>query len=151
MNQSQNLTCFNCRSLRRQIKRLNKEINFLRCGVQKKRELHAELSEMRCFVDGLRIFMRRLMQGHVPFRVVAEHLEYKVDQEALRKLYDTSVKQPRHLSRRALTILYNLYGINNRTIMEFLYISRNTVKRYIRKFQNYGVWPAPQELIQMLC
>ncbi len=83
--------------------------------------------------------MLRLMQGDVPFSVVAEHLASKVDHEELRKLYGTALKQPRHLSRRALTIIYHLYGIDNKTIMEFLYISRNTVKRYIRKFQDYGI------------
>ncbi len=62
-----------------------------------------------------------------------------MDQEDLRKLYDTALKQPRHLSRRALTIIFDLYGIDNKTIREFLYISRNSVKRYIQKFQEHGV------------
>ncbi len=121
-----------CKSLRRQIKRLNKEISFLKCREQQNQKLKAEKSEIR-------LFMLRLMQGHVPFRVVAKHLACKVDQEELRKLYDTALKQPRHLSRRALTIIFHLYGIDNKAIMEFLYISRNTVKRYIRKFQDYRI------------
>ena len=93
-----------CKSLRRQIKRLNKDISFLKCREQQNRKREAEKSELRYLLAGVRLFMLRLMQGHVPFRVVAEHLACKVDQEELRKLYDTALKQPRHLSRRALTM-----------------------------------------------
>ncbi len=128
-----------CKSLRRQIKRLNKDISFLKCREQQNRRREAEKSELRDLFAGLKLFMLRLMQGHVPFSVVAEHLASKVDHEELRKLYDTALKQPGRLSRRALTIIFYLYGIDNKTIMEFLYVSRNTVKRYIRKFQDYGV------------
>jgi len=128
-----------CKSLRKQIKGLNRDISFLKCREQQNRKRKAEKSELRYLLAGVRLFMLRLMQGHVPFRVVAEHLACKLDQEELRKLYDTVLKQPRHLSRRALTIIFYLYGIDNKTIMEFLYISRNTVKRYIRKFQDYGI------------
>ena len=128
-----------CKSLRKQIKRLNRDISFLKCREQQNRKRKAEKSELRYLLAGVRLFMLRLMQGDVPFRVVAEHLGCKLDQEELRKLYDTALKQPRHLSRRALTIIFHLYGIDNKTIMEFLYISRNTVKRYIRKFQDYGI------------
>jgi len=128
-----------CKSLRRQIKRLNRDISFLKCREQQNQKLNAEKSELRHFFAGVRLFMLRLTQGHVPFPVVAEHLACKVDEENLRKLYDTALEQPTHLSRRALTIIFHLYGIDNKTIMEFLYISRNTVKRYIRKFQDYGI------------
>ena len=127
------------KSLRRQIKRLNRDISFLQCREQRSQTLNAEKSELRHFFAGVDLFMFRLMQGHVPFRVVAEHLACKVDQQELRKLYDTALKQPRHLSRIALTIIFYLYGIDNKTIMEFLYIWRKTVKRYIRKFQDYGI------------
>ena len=83
--------------------------------------------------------MLRLMQGYVPFQVIAEDVGHKVDQAELRKLYHAALNQPRHLEKRALTIIYYLYGIGNKTIMEFLGISRNTVKRYILKFQTSGV------------
>ena len=58
---------------------------------------------------------------------------------ALLKLYDTIINQPQHLSRRSLVTIYNLYGIDNKSIREVLYISRNTVKRYIHKFNESGV------------
>ncbi len=128
-----------CKSLRRLIKRLNKDISFLNRREQQNRRREAEKSELRDLFAGLKLFMLRLMQGHVPFSVVAEHLASKVDRDDLRKLYDTALKQPRHLNRRALTAIFHLYGIDNKTIMEFLYISRNTVKRYIRKFQDHGI------------
>ena len=125
--------------MRRQIKRLNRDISFLKCREQRNQKLNAEKSELRHFFAGVHLFMLRLMQGHVPFRVVAENLACKVDQEDLRKLYDAALEQPRHLSRRALIIIFHLYGVDNKTIREFLYISRNTVKRNIRKFEDYGV------------
>jgi hypothetical protein len=83
--------------------------------------------------------MLRLAQGKVPFHVLTEHLGHKVSHEALLKLNDTIINQPQHLSRRSLVILYHLYGIGNKIIREFLYISRNTVKRYIYKFNESGV------------
>jgi len=128
-----------CKSLHKQIKRLNRDISFLKCREQRNQSHNAEKSELRHFFAGVHIFMLRLMQGHVPFRVVAEHLVSKVDQEDLGKLYDAALEQPRHLSRRALIIIFHLYGIDNKTVREFLYISRNTVKRNIRKFEDYGV------------
>lgn len=125
--------------MRKQIRRLNRDISFLRCREERNQKLKAENSELRQFFAGVHLFMWRLMQGHVPFRVVAEHLAGKEAQENLRKLYDAALEQPRHLSRRALIIILHLYGIINKTIMDFLYISRNTVKRNIRKFDDYGV------------
>ena len=125
--------------MRRQIKRLNRDISFLKCRQKRNQKLNAEKSELRHFFAGVRLLMLRLMQGHVPFPVVAEHLACKVDQEDLRKLYDAALEQPRHLNRRALIIIFHLYGIDNKTIREFLDISRNTVKRNIRKFEDYGV------------
>lgn len=131
-----------CKSLRKQIRRLNRDISFLRCREEQNQKLKAENSELRQFFAGVHIFMWRLMQGHVPFRVVAEHLAGKEAQENLRKLYDAALEQPRHLSRRALIIiLLHLYGITNKTIMDFLYISRNTVKRNIRKKEIYESLP----------
>ncbi len=128
-----------CKSLRRQIKRLNKDISYLKRREQQNRQVNAEKSEIRNFLAGVHLFMLRLLQGHVPFRVIAEHLACELDQDELRKLYNAALKQPRHLSRRALTIIFHLYGIDNKTIMEFLYISRNTVKRYIRKYREFGL------------
>ena len=128
-----------CESLRRQIKRLNKDISYLKRREHQHRQVDAEKSEIRNFLAGVQLLMLRLLQGHVPFRVIAENLACELDQDELRKLYDTALKQPTYLGRRALTIIFYLYGIDNRTTREFLYISRNTVKRYIQKFQDYGV------------
>ena len=128
-----------CKTLRRQIKRLRRDISLLKRRNRRNQKHKAEINEIRDFLAGVHLFMLRLMQGHVPFRVVVEHLACKVDQKDLRKLYDAALEQPRHLSRRALIIIFHLYGIDNKTIREFLYISRNTVKRNIRKFEDYGV------------
>jgi len=125
--------------LRRQIKRLKRDISLLKRRDERNQKHRAEIIEIRRFLAGVHLLLLRLMQGHVPFRVVAEHLACKVDKKDLRKLYDAALEQPRHLSRRGLIIIFHLYGIDNKTIREFLYISRNTVKRNIRKYEDYGV------------
>jgi len=126
------------RFMHRYIKQLEKEIAILRHREHEIRNRQAEIKEMRDFLDQVKLFMLRLMQGHVEFETLVEHLGHKVNERELRKLYVATRSQPQHLRRRALTVLYHLYGIGNKTIMEFLYISRNTVKRYIHKFNDFG-------------
>jgi len=125
--------------LRRQIKRLKRDICLLKSRDERNQKHRTEINEIRRFLDGVHLFLLRMVQGHVPFQMIAEHLACKVDQKDLRKLYDAALEQPRHLSRRAFIIIFHLYGIDNKKIREFLYISRNTVKRNIRKFEDYGV------------
>jgi transposase len=126
-------------SLRTEVNRLTKEIGYIRTREKQRQRIEAKIKEIQEFLNGVKLFMLRLMQGHVPFQLIAEDLGHKVDQIELRKLYHAALNQPKHLERRALTIIYYLYGIGNKTIMEFLGLSRNTVKRYIRKFQTSGV------------
>ena len=128
-----------CRLLRRRVQQLQREIDILRYRERKDRMLQAEILEIQSFLDQVRVFMLRVLQGHFPFDILVEHLGHKVEQKELRKLYDGTLNKPRHLSRRALTIIFHLYGIADKTIMDFLYISRNTVKRYKKKFQEGGV------------
>lgn len=125
--------------LSRQTKELTKKVEILQHRELRYRKLIAEIIELRKFLDQVRLFMLRLSQGLVPFELLDEHLGHKIDQKELRKLYDGLLNQPRHLSRRALTILFSLYGIADKTIMDFLYISRNAVKRYKKKFHDGGV------------
>lgn len=125
--------------LSRHIQELQKKVEILQHRELKYRKLIAEIIELRKFLDQVRIFMLRLLQGHVPFELLDEHLGHKIDQKELLKLYDGLLNQPRHISRRALTIIFSLYGIADKTIMDFLYISRNAVKRYKRKFHDGGV------------
>ena len=127
------------RFMQHQMKRLREEIAILRHREDEIRNRQAEIKDMRDFLDELKLFMLRLMQGYLKFETLVGHLNQKVNDSDLRTLYDATCNQPQHLSRRALTILYHLYGIGNKTIMEFLYISRNTVKRYIHNFDNFGV------------
>lgn len=125
--------------LRNEVDRLAKEISYIRAREKERQLIEAKRKELQKLRNEIRLFMLRLMQGYIPFQVTAKVLGKKIDQVELRKLYHTALDQPRHLSRRALTIIYHLYGIGNKTIMEFLGISRNTAKRYIRRFQTSGV------------
>lgn len=125
--------------LRKEVDQLTKEIGYIRAREKVRQQIEAKRKELQDLLNGVRLFMLRLMQGYVPFQEIAEDVGHKVDQAELRKLYHAALNQPRHLARRALTIIYYLYGIGNKTIMGFLGISRNTPKRYIRKFQTSGV------------
>ncbi|MEP7133376.1 MAG: IS630 family transposase [Chloroflexota bacterium] len=125
--------------LRNEVDRLTKEISYIRAREKEWQRIEAKRKELQKLRNEIRLFMLRLMQGYIPFQVTAKVLGNKIDQVELRKLYHAALDQPRHLSRRALTIIYHLYGIGDKTIMEFLGVSRNPVKRYIRKFQTSGV------------
>src|SRR5271157_77618 len=125
--------------MQHQIKQLEKEMAILRHREHGIRTMQTQITELRDFLDEVKLFMLRLMQGYVEFETLVEHLGHKVNESELQKLYDATRSQPQHLSRRALTVLYHLYGIGNKTIMDFLYISRNTLKRYIHKFNDFGV------------
>ena len=125
-------------ALQKQINQLNKEITYLKQREKQNRKRDGELEELRDFHKKIRHFMLGLMQGQVPFEVVFDHIGHKLKEEELTKLYETAFIPSRYLRIKALTIIYHLYGIHNNIIMEFLFISRNTVKRYIRKFEEYG-------------
>ncbi len=129
----------NCRSCCKAVKSLNREISFFKAREKERQRVRAEINEITEFLDGIKLFMLRLMQGYVPFGVIADHLGHKLDHIELNKLYDAALNQPPHLRRRALTIIYHLYGIDNNKIMKFLGIARNTAKRNILRFQTCGV------------
>jgi transposase len=128
-----------CRQLQRQVNHLHERVEMLQSIVSDNRKEMTEIIEISDFLEKLMVFMLRVLQGHFPFDILVEHVGHKVEKKELRKLYDGAVNLPRHLSRRALTILYSIYGIGDKPIMDFLYISRNTVKRYKRKFKEGGV------------
>lgn len=128
-----------CRQLQRQVKDLHNRVEFLQNRAKEYRKMMTKIIDISDFLCDVNIFMLRVLQGHFPFDILVEHVGHKVELNELHKLYDGAAKLPRHLSRRALTIIYSLYGIGDKTIMDFLYISRNTVKRYKRKFKRGGV------------
>lgn len=125
--------------LRRQIGHLYEKIEILQNREKKKIKLQTEIKELSNYLDQVRIFMLRLSQGHIPLNILIEHLRHKVEENELRKLYDGMLNKPRHVSRRAMTIILYLYGFADKPIMDFLYIHRNTVKRYKRWFEIGGV------------
>ena len=125
--------------LRRQMRLLYEKIEILQNREKKNLKLQAEIKELSNYLNQVRIFMLRLSQGHVPLNILIEHLGHKVDENELRRLYDGMLNKPRHLSRRAMTIILYLYGFADKPIMDFLYIHRNTVKRYKRWFEIGGV------------
>ena len=119
-----------CKQLQRQVKELQERVECLQNRENSYLQLQTEISEIRTYLEKVKLFMLRLSQGHFPFNVMVEHLEHKVERKELRKLYVGALNKPPHLSRRALTIIFYLYGMDDKPIMDFLCISRNTVKRY---------------------
>ena len=128
-----------CKQLQRQVKELQERVECLQNRENSYLQLQTEISEIRTYLEKVKLFMLRLSQGHFPFNVMVEHLEHKVERKELRKLYVGALNKPPHLSRRALTIIFYLYGMDDKPIMDFLCISRNTVKRYKRKYKDGGV------------
>ena len=125
--------------MQNKIAHLERWITILRQSNNEILSRQARLTELRDFLDQVNLFMLRLMQGLVDFQILLETLGHKINERELRTLYDATRNQPQHLRRRALTVIYHLYGIGNTIIMPFLHISRNTVKRYVRKFEELGV------------
>jgi len=130
----------NTRPLERKIKALEDEVRLLKGRLHKERQIYAEVRELRKFFDDLKLFMLRLLQGYVPLEVVYEHIGHKVaGRTDLRLLHDAAVKGRWQVSKKALIIIYHLYGINDRKIMDFLNIARNTVKRNVKKYRDIGI------------
>lgn len=106
---------------------------------QKRVELHVLYRELRKFEREITFFMIDIMQGNIPFSYINADLRGKLDSESLRKLYVSAFEGPRCIRKRALTIIYHLYGVSSARIEAFLFLSRNTVKRYIHRFKQEGV------------
>jgi transposase len=79
------------------------------------------------------------MQENVSFSTIKDHLDLELDSEDLQKLYKSAFNEPRHVRKKALAIIFYLYGINIRMISEFLFLSPKAIKRYIRRFKEEGV------------
>lgn len=93
--------------------------------------------ELSRFREDPLIFMLRITQGKLPLSCLKDQLAYKNEIDSLRILLEAAVHSPVHIRRRAQIALFHLCGFSTPTIMLFLGLSRNTVKRYIHLYQNY--------------
>ncbi len=125
--------------LKRKCKRILATKEALQSRVNYLSKVEEESRELRAFQRDLFRWMRGVSFGQFPFNIMKEHLKTKINRGNLLKLYNAAVNERIHLRKRALIAIYHLYGVTDHLMMEFLGISRNTVKRNKRKFELSGV------------
>lgn len=102
-------------------------------------KIHQNMSQISETKEGLKNFMLRIMYGKIAIEKLHNIVTFKIDKPELTKLYDAAVHEPPAVRKKALAMLYHLCGISQRSIIDFLFMGRNTMKRYIRKFAEKGV------------
>jgi transposase len=126
----------NC--LRREVMQLRKENELLKARDQRRSVQERTVTEGWKARDDFLRFLLRFAQGHLTLDMLIDHLGESTSTAELVALHDESLNGPPHLSRRAQAVILHLYGVKIRAIMEFLWISRNTVKRYISWYESGG-------------
>jgi hypothetical protein len=124
----------------------NKKLNDLRGEKQQlevenqyRIEINQNISKLSEIKEYLKIFMLRIMYGKISVANLSEFLIFKIEKEELTKLHHAALHTPLPVRKKALAILYHLCGISQPVIIEFLFMGRNTMKRYIRKFEEKGM------------
>lgn len=125
--------------LQRKYSKLARQYLGLRSFQRRKEEKYEEVRQLIELKWAIVKWMMYVIQQNVSFATIAEHLGSKLSSEDLLKLYNAAYDNRRHIRKRAVTLIFHLYGISIPMIMEFLFLSRNTVKRYIRWFEEEGV------------
>jgi transposase len=119
--------------------KLERQYLAVRSIQERRKDKDEELREWRELRWAVVKWMMYVIQQNVSFSTIEDHLGSKLSSEDLLKLYDAAYDNRRHIRKRAVTLIFHLYGISIPMIMEFLFLSRNTVKRYIRWFEKEGV------------
>jgi len=127
------------RLLQRKYGKLESQYQAILSTYRKNNELHKEIKRLRELKWAVFKLMLSIMQENVSFSTIKDHLELELDPEDLQKLYKSAFNEPRHVRKKALAIIFHLYGINIRMISEFLFLSPKAIKRYIRRFKEEGV------------
>jgi len=118
--------------LRNENQALKTENHYLR----QKNHFIAEISEIK---EGITLLMLRMMHGKIPISQLKLFLKHRIELPQLENLYHKALYESPHSKKRALALLFHLCGISQPVINKFLFIGRNTMKRYIRKFEKNGI------------
>jgi transposase len=88
--------------------------------------------------DDATTFMRRLIRGGLSIADIETHLLKPIGRSELAKLRQAALNAQLSLRRRAQAVIFYRSGIGLAAIMRLLVLGRNTVKRYIRRFDSGG-------------
>lgn len=83
--------------------------------------------------------MLRFTLGYVTRERMNQHLENKLPLQDLTKLYSYMTGGSRGKRRRALIVIFHLYGVPRDSIANGLGVYRRTVKKYVRIYRRSGV------------
>jgi hypothetical protein len=132
--------------LRKQHKALTKQHARLRANC-----ILADNSHNRLFLvyeEALRLNRRALVMfswmhdistGRVAYPIIESELSHKVSNQGLRELYQGSRSSTRLVQVKALTILFDLYGVDLRMTAKFLRRGLRTLKKYLRRFRRGSI------------
>lgn len=84
-------------------------------------------------------FMLMLLRGRLSISEIEQHLLTPLDRLSLEKLHHAALKEQPYIRRRAQAIIFRGCGISVAAIMRVLMLGRNTIKRYLRMYNESGV------------
>jgi DNA-binding CsgD family transcriptional regulator len=88
--------------------------------------------------DDATTFMLRIVRGNLSVADIETHLLTPIGRSELAKLRQAALNAQLSLRRRAQAVIFYRSGIGLAAIMRILILGRNTVKRYIRRFDAGG-------------
>ena len=124
--------------LQRKCSKLETRYLAIQSAYRRDKELDREIRRLRELKWTVFKLMTNIALENVSLSTVTDHIGHKLGPEELQRLYESAFNEPRHIRRRALTIIFDLYGISIPMISEFLFLSQKTIRRYIKRFKEGG-------------
>lgn len=105
----------------------------------KRFQSHHKQQKHKEHLSRCQMWVYRLIQGELSCEELEEQLSETLGSNIVRQLYYNVLEQPLRHRNRAITILAYSNHITQRLIAKSLFISRNSVRQYIRRFESGGI------------
>lgn len=115
------------------------------CAIQQTQKQLQELRNQEGLTESDDIWMLKLLQGRLSINELEEELAEKLASQDIQTLLDCILNKPLRYRNRAMTILAYTNNISKSVISSFLFLSPQTISRYIKQFEADGV----EKLIDM--
>jgi transposase len=107
--------------------------------IQQNLEQLQQLKNQEGLAESDDIWMLKLLQGRLRINEIEEELAKKLDSQDIQTLLDCILNKPLRFRNRAMTILAYANNISKSKISSFLFLSPQTINRYIEQFESDGV------------
>lgn len=105
----------------------------------KRFQSHRKQQKHKEHLNRCQMWVYRLIQGELSCEELEEQLSGTLSSNIVRQIYCHVLEQPLRHRNRAITVLAYSNHITQRLIAKSLFISRNSVRQYIRRFESGGI------------